>query len=232
MVTQAQNNNDTHSDKLSVSVTRNWTVENSDWQRSAFLKLEQETFVQGIDPEQTIQLLMPGFTLSRLRTKGGLDVYWGDRQSITTEFASDSLLSDINMFRVTALSKWLRSIDEHRFLLRFQAGGISTSSFDRVPASLRYFAGGDQSVRGFGYETLSPYELDENNEKSLTGGQYLTVASIEYSYPVVEDWRASVFVDAGNASDNIAEDIATGYGIGATLVVACWTHSIVLSTRP
>jgi translocation and assembly module TamA len=218
---QAQNNNDTQSDKLSISATRHWVLEDSDWHRSAFVRLEQEKFTQGFEPEQTIRLVMPGFTLSRLRTKGGLDVYWGDRQSITTEIASDSLLSDINLFRVTAQSKWLRSIDEHRFLMRFQAGGISTSSFEQVPSSLRYFAGGDQSVRGFGYEALSPYELemiDGEEQRRLTGGQYLAVASMEYSYPVANNWRAAVFVDAGNASNNIAEDLATGVGIGATWV--------------
>ncbi|WP_233267417.1 autotransporter assembly complex family protein [Paraglaciecola sp. L3A3] len=213
---QAQNNNDTQSDKLSIGATRHWVFADSDWHRSAFVKLEQETFLQGIEPEQTIRLVMPGFTLSRLRSKGGLDVHWGDKQSITTEFAADSLLSDINLFRVTATSKWLRSFAQHRFLLRFQAGGIATSSFDQVPSSLRYFAGGDQSVRGFGYETLSPFEFDDEGERRLTGGQYLAVASVEYSYPVAEKWRASVFVDAGNASENLAEDIATGVGVGAT----------------
>jgi translocation and assembly module TamA len=207
---QAQNNNDTRSDKLSISATRHWVFDDSDWNRSAFVKLEQETFTQGFEPEQTIRLVMPGFTLSRLRTQGGLDVHWGDRQSITTEIASDSLLSDINLFRVTAQSKWLRSIDEHRFLMRFQAGAISTSSFEQVPSSLRYFAGGDQSIRGFGYETLSPFEVDDegivvigdDNRPRLSGGQYLAVASMEYSYPVAENWRAAVFVDAGNASEN------------------------------
>lgn len=211
---QAENKNDTESTTLSIAATRHWVFEDSDWHRSAFLKLEQETFVQGFEPEQTIRLVLPGFTLSRLRTQGGLDVHWGDRQSITTEFASDSLLSDISLFRVTALSKWLRSIDKHRFLMRAKVGGISTSSFERVPSSLRYFAGGDQSVRGFGYETLSPIEIDGEEER-LTGGQYLAVASMEYSYPVVENWRAAAFVDVGSAADEIGENPATGVGIGA-----------------
>ncbi|MGJ8680295.1 autotransporter assembly complex protein TamA [Paraglaciecola sp.] len=220
---QAENKNDTESNKLSIAATRHWVFEDSDWHRSAFVKLEQETFIQGFEPEQTTRLVMPGFTLSRLRTQGGLDVHWGDRQSVTTEVASDSLLSDINLVRVTALSKWLRSVDQHRFLMRFQLGAISTSSFEQVPSSLRYFAGGDQSVRGFGYETLSPFELDEqgnpaigeNNKPRLTGGQYLAAASFEYSYPVIESWRAAAFVDVGNASDDLAKDLATGVGVGA-----------------
>ena len=167
---QAQNDNDTSSHKWSISATRHWTVENSDWQRSAFIRLEQETFIQGLEPEQTTRLLTPGFSLSRLRSKGGLDISWGDKQTVTTEFASESLLSDINMFRVTATSKWVRSYEQHRFFLRAELGGIVTNEFDQVPSSLRFFAGGDKSVRRFKYKTLSPFVLDSNDKREQTGG--------------------------------------------------------------
>jgi len=213
---QAQNDNDTSSHKWSISATRHWTVENSDWQRSAFLRLEQETFIQGLEPEQTTRLLTPGFTLSRLRSKGGLDINWGDKQTITTEFASESLLSDINMLRVTAASKWVRSVGSHRFLWRAELGGIVTNDFEQVPSSLRFFTGGDQSVRGFDYKTLSPFNLDaDGTTKLLTGGQYLAVASVEYSYPVAENWRGTAFVDVGNATEELFKDPAVGIGIGA-----------------
>ena len=212
---QAQDDNDTKSNKWSISATRHWTVVNSDWQRSVFLRLEQETFIQGLDPEQTTRLLTPGFTLSRLRSRGGLVINWGDKQTLTTEFASQSLLSDINMFRITGTSKWVRSFDLHRFLWRAELGGIVTNGFDKVPSSLRFFTGGDQSVRGFDYKTLSPFELNSDGERELTGGQYLAVGSFEYSYPVTENWRAAAFVDAGNASDVLFKDLAIGIGFGA-----------------
>jgi translocation and assembly module TamA len=212
---QAQNENDTKSNKWSISATRHWTVVDSDWQRSAFLRLEQETFIQGLEPEQTTRLLTPGFTFSRLRNRGGLDISWGDKQTLTTEFASESLLSDINMFRITGASKWVRSYNLHRFLWRAELGGIVTNDFEQVPSSLRFFTGGDQSVRGFDYKTLSPFELDSDGERELIGGQYLAVASFEYSYPVAENWRAAAFVDAGNASEDLFKDTAIGIGFGA-----------------
>jgi translocation and assembly module TamA len=215
---QAQNNNDTQSDKLSVSASRQWVLEQSDWKRLAFIKYEQEQFTQGFEPQQTTRLVIPGATLSRFRTKGGIDVYWGDRQSITTELASDSLLSDINLVRITAQSKWLRSIDQHRFLFGAKLGAISTNDFGQVPSSLRYFAGGDRSVRGFAYQTLAPSEVDENGEARLIGGQFLAVANFEYSYPFMQSWRGAVFVDIGNASDKFAQDLATGVGLGAIWV--------------
>ncbi|WP_068378895.1 autotransporter assembly complex protein TamA, partial [Paraglaciecola hydrolytica] len=136
---QSQNDNDTRSDRFTLSATRHWTVIDSEWQRAAFVRLEQETFTQGLEAEQTTGLLIPGFTLSRLRTQGGLDIYWGDKQTITIEAAADALLSDINMLRVTAQSKWLRSWDLHRLLWRVDLGGVATESFEQVPSSLRYF---------------------------------------------------------------------------------------------
>lgn len=212
---QAQDDNDTRSDKWSISATRHWTVENSDWQRSAFLRLEQEIFTQGLEPQQTTRLLTPGFIFSRLRSKGGLDISWGDKQTITSELTSRSLLSDINMFRITAASKWVRSYAQHRFSWRAEIGGIITNDFDQVPSSLRFFTGGDQSIRGFNYKTLSPFELDAEGNELLTGGQYLAVVSAEYSYPVVDNWRAAVFVDAGNATAELFNDPAIGIGVGA-----------------
>ena len=211
---QAQNDNDTSSQKWTVSATRHWTVVNSDWQRSAFVRLEQETFTQGLEAEQTTRLLTPGLTISRLRSRGGLDINWGDKQTLTTEFAADSLLSDINMLRITGSSKWVRSYNQHRFLLRAELGGIVTNNFEQVPSSLRFFTGGDQSVRGFNYNSLSPFEIDSDGERELTGGQYLAVASFEYSYPVAGNWRAAAFVDAGNASEDLFKDTAIGIGFG------------------
>ncbi|WP_340678640.1 autotransporter assembly complex family protein [Paraglaciecola sp.] len=211
---QSQNDNDTTSDRFTLSATRHWTVEDSDWQRAAFIRLEQETFIQGLEPEQTTRLLTPGFTLSRLRSKGGLDIYWGDKQSITVEAAADALLSDINMLRVSAQTKWLRSWDLHRVLWRAELGAVATESFQQVPSSLRYFAGGDQSIRGFGYRTLSPAKLNEEGDRELTGGQYLAVGSVEYSYPFSEKWRMAVFMDAGTSTNKFAGDIATGIGAG------------------
>lgn len=212
---QTQNDNDTDSEKLSISVTRHWTGVGSDWQRSAFVRLEQETFTQGIEAEQTTRLFTPGITLNRLRSRGGLDIDWGDKQTLTAEFASDSVLSDINIVRVTAESKWVRSYGQHRFLWRAELGGIATNDFSQVPSSSRFFTGGDQSVRGFDYNTLSSFELDADGEPELTGGQYLAVASFEYSYPVANNWRAAAFIDAGNASDDLFKDSAVGIGIGA-----------------
>jgi translocation and assembly module TamA len=208
---KAENDNDTISEAFTVAVQRHWGSADSDWKRIGFLRFEQERFRQGIEPRQTTTLLLPGATLSRRRTRGGLDLTWGDTQQFTVETASKQLVSDIDLTRLTLQSKWLRSFAEHRIFIRAEFGAIATSDFSQVPSSLRYFAGGDQSVRGFDYETLSPIE-----DEQLTGGQYLNVASVEYSYPVTQNWRGALFTDIGNASDKPFKDLATGMGFGAS----------------
>ena len=208
---KAENDNDTVSEAFTIAVQRHWGSVDSDWKRIGFLRFEQENFRQGIEPRQTTTLLIPGATLSRRRTRGGLDLTWGDTQQFTLETASKQLVSDIDLTRLTVQSKWLRSFGEHRIFIRAELGAIATSDFSQVPSSLRYFAGGDQSVRGFGYETLSPLEGDQ-----LTGGQYRNVASVEYSYPVAQNWRGALFTDIGNASDKPFKDLATGVGFGVS----------------
>ena len=78
-----------------------------------------------------------------------------------------------------------------------------------MPPELRFFAGGDRSVRGFDYQ-----QIGEVNERGgVIGGRYLTVASAEYEHYFLEKWGAAVFVDAGDAY-NSHFDANVGAGLG------------------
>ena len=79
-----------------------------------------------------------------------------------------------------------------------------------MPSSLRFFAGGDQSIRGFGYQTISP--VDETGQ--LTGARYLSVGSLEYAHPVAEKWRLASFVDTGTATNDYRDPLKVGSGFG------------------
>lgn len=208
---RVEDDNDTKSEAVAFAIQRHWGNEENDWQKIAFLRYEQERFTQATSPTQTTSLLIPGATVSRHRTRGGLDVYWGDQQLITVETASSKALSDIDFSRITVQSKWVRSFGKHRIFMRAELGAINTNDFSRVPSSLRYFTGGDQSVRGFAYQSLSP-EVDGE----LIGGKYLSAASVEYSYPINEKWRLATFIDSGNASREPFKNLARSAGIGAS----------------
>jgi translocation and assembly module TamA len=187
----------------------------NDWDKIIFLRYEYENFIQGIDEEQSTQLLLPGFTFNRVRKDGELFVNWGDRQQLTVEAASERVISDLNVLRVTARTKWIRSFGKHRFIVRGDAGAIVTNDFEQVPSSLRFFVGGDHSVRGFGLNKVSEERIDKRTGlDELLGAQFLTAASVEYAYQVSNDWRVAVFVDAGSANNEIGKSPIYGTGLG------------------
>jgi Outer membrane protein len=81
--------------------------------------------------------------------------------------------------------------------------------FDALPPELRFFAGGDRSVRSFDYQAIG----ETNDQGFVIGGKYLAVASAEYEHYFVENWGAAIFVDAGDAYSTDF-DVNVGAGIG------------------
>lgn len=133
------------------------------------------------------------------------------KQTYKLELGSESLLSDANMAIATAGWRFIYSLgenDDHQFVGRSDFSYIFTDEFDKVPYNLRFFTGGDQTIRGFDYKSLSP---EDNGYK--IGGQALAVGSLEYNYQFKEGWRAAVFSDFGNAYDKSFSN-PTAYSVG------------------
>ncbi|MGY5449452.1 autotransporter assembly complex protein TamA [Agarivorans sp. MS3-6] len=203
-----EDNNDTESEKTVLSTTRQWLLPN-DWKPSLFLKWQHEKYRQA-DQYSITDLVLPGANFARLRSRGGLDPYWGDNLQASVEVGHPYWGSDVEMLRLATLGKWLRSYQNHRVLLRADVGAIIVDEITDVPASMRFFAGGDQSIRGYDYKTISP----TNDDGQLIGGKYMTVGSIEYNYQFAEKWRWATFVDAGTATNDFSEPVSIGAGMG------------------
>lgn len=77
--------------------------------------------------------------------------------------------------------------------LKANVGAMLVDDINNVPYSLRFYAGGDQSVRGFAYQSISP----ENDNGDRIGGKYLIATTAEYNYQFAKNWRAALFVDGG-----------------------------------
>ena len=200
---------DTDSQLFTAAVQRQRLLA-SGWRRTVSLSWQRERFVQGSDRGET-DLLLPGISYTRTRVEGGIDPGWGDRQLLSLEAAHDDFVSDVSLVRVRLGTRWLRSFGEHRVFLRADLGAVQTGEFQEVPPSLRFFAGGDQSVRGYGYNTLAPRDASGD----YVGGSYLLTGTAEYSYPLRPKWRLATFVDAGNAFDDLdAYDPRIGVGFG------------------
>ncbi len=158
---------------------------------------------------------MPGLGYSILRSDSPLDPSEGYRLQWDVRGAKQDFLADADVLHVSALGRGLITLaDKHRFLGRAQVGAIGTNSYEKVPPSLRFFAGGDQSVRGYDYQTLSPRDSQGNRE----GGRYMFAGSVEYQYSFAEKWRAATFIDQGNSFNSLGDSMNTGAGIGVRWV--------------
>ncbi|KXO86615.1 hypothetical protein AYK86_13030 [Acinetobacter venetianus] len=165
--------------------------------------------VSGMDSEQ--ESLLFGYELSKTNANSRLNPTKGFKQTYKVELGTESLLSDANMAILTAGWRFIYSLgenDDHQFVGRGDASYIFTDDFNKVPYNLRFFTGGDQSLRGFDYKSLSP---EEDGYK--IGGQALGVGSFEYNYQFKDGWRAAIFSDFGNAYDKDFNN-PTEYSIG------------------
>jgi translocation and assembly module TamA len=89
---------------------------------------------------------------------------------------------------------------------------MEVGDFDKLPPELRFFAGGDRSIRGYGFQTIGP----QNENGLVVGGRYLAVASAEYEYYFTRNWGIATFVDAGDAFStfgNFRTRIGSGLGL-------------------
>lgn len=166
------------------------------------------------NPNEQQQSLLFGYEVARTTSDKRVNPGKGFRQTYKVEFGSETLLSDADMAIVNAGWRFIYSLgenDNHQFVGRGDLGYIFTEDFTKVPYNLRYFTGGDQTVRGFDYKSLSP---EENGFK--IGGQALAVGSLEYNYQFKEGWRAAVFSDVGNAYDKDF-NTPTAYSVGLGL---------------
>lgn len=165
--------------------------------------------VPGSDKEQESLLL--SYELSKATSNNSVNPTRGFKQSYKIDLGSDALLSDANMAILSSGWDFIYSLgenDNHQFVGRADLNYIFTNDFEKVPYNLRFFAGGDQTIRGFDYKSLSPEEYGYK-----VGGQALAVGSIEYNYQFKEGWRAAVFTDFGNAYDKNFDN-GTAYSVG------------------
>ncbi|WP_298770218.1 autotransporter assembly complex family protein [uncultured Shewanella sp.] len=168
------------------------------------------------------QFILFGSSLSKtVRGDSSLDPKSGTMQSYSIAYGDPDLGSTIRLLKMEAKFKWIDTFfTRHRFVSRLDLGINVTddSNLAEISPSLRYFAGGDQSIRGYSYNELGPYidytDSDGNQIREVVGGRYLIVGSLEYQYYFTPSWRGALFVDAGNAYDTSQFDPVVSVGPG------------------
>jgi translocation and assembly module TamA len=154
---------------------------------------------------------MPGVDWTRVRADHPIRPRTGSRLSLEARAAGDALGSDTSFVQAIAQGKWIWSLrGGARLLVRGHVGATLKRSFDELPPSVRFFAGGDNSVRGYDFEALGP--VDASGE--VVGGSALATGSFEFEQPLRERWSLAMFVDAGNAFEGSNLDAKTSVGLG------------------
>jgi translocation and assembly module TamA len=186
------------------------------WREHFDLAYAREDFTVGPD-EGTSKLLMPEASLSLLQADDVLYPLRGRKLRFQLRAAHDGALSTSTLLQGIAEAKYVRALrGPLRGLARVRLGYTETNRFHLLPSSLRFFAGGDQSVRGYGFQELTPRD---RNGLPL-GGDALVEASVEVDalplqFRTFGRFGAAIFFDTGNALDRLeVGHLKSGAGVG------------------
>jgi translocation and assembly module TamA len=157
------------------------------------------------------QLLFAEGTLNRRRLNDRLAPRRGYVLDFGVRLASEAIVSDTDIAQTWGRLTWLLPQGErNRFKFRAEAGAMAVGNFDALPPDLRFYAGGDRSIRGFDYHAIGETSAIGN----VIGGQYLALGSAEYEYYFNDSWGAAVFSDAGDAfTDDFNLNVSVGVGV-------------------
>ena len=225
VIDQGDGNFDLSSSTLKAALARN-IRRDSGWNRRYSVRYRLDELETGVDDTKLADLpirftsssptqkaLLFGYGINKTKVDSVTNPTRGIRQYYSIEAGADGALSDTNLAIARAGVSGIYSFGEdekHQILGSVNTGYIWADDFYDVPYKLRFFAGGDQSIRGYDYESLSP--LDKGY---LTGGQILAVGSAEYNYEFRPGFRGAFFTDVGNAYDKDFEtETKVGVGVG------------------
>ena len=205
---------ETTGETISVGLTQ----VRGNWQRVLSVALDNTedkvTIVSGdstvVDRNRTT-LIVPGISYARLPRDflGVNTVPRGFRAELLA--STESLGSDTNFTRVVVGDeRRFKLTEKWQLMLRGEVGASAVGEFQDLPAKYRFFAGGDNSVRGYGYQELSP--VDSNGNK--VGGRHLLTATVEFQRDLPKNLVGAIFVDAGNAFDKFGDPLEYSVGIG------------------
>ncbi|EPD5571733.1 autotransporter assembly complex protein TamA [Vibrio parahaemolyticus] len=197
---------DTSSFSNDLSLEKHWQLD-SDWQSTMHVRYLQESYRQASENNDS-QMLLPGVTFSLLDRKNDqLEIK--HRHVYSLEYSDPNFFSDSRLLRIEGNSVLSWDISEkHKFHFRSNVGINVADALSDIPSSLRFFAGGDGNLRGYGYESISP--RDENGD--LTGARYMFTAGLEYQYQVYHQLWLGAFYDVGDAF-NDSVDWKSGTGL-------------------
>jgi len=179
---------------------------------SFFMQMQKEHSEAGNERTNSF-LIMPGIRFSERRFDKLVRPSKGYHFQTELKATTKELGSDNGFMQYTFKGEMIIPLPKRfSILTRIQAGATwQGDPASNLPITLRFFAGGDNSVRGYKYQSLGP--KGDNGE--VIGGNNILVGNIELERAISNNWGIAAFYDAGNAFNNFSNiDPAQGAGIG------------------
>lgn len=190
------------------------------WQRVLQLRLSEEKTTEADGTSSTNFYLVPSIGYSTLPSY----IVGGRRRpyffSAELRGSPETLGSDASFLQLRV--KGERSFDLtalYHLLMRGELGISRIAATSDLPASQRFFAGGEGSVRGFALNELSP----RDDQGRTIGGRNLATGSIELVRDLPRNFGVAAFYDIGNAFENFDDpmlEYAAGLGVRYNIAVA------------
>lgn len=193
--------------ELSAGIAHNWAGKGSPFSLLVSGHLEeQKVSAVVVDNRQAVFI---GFRAGFRETDAVVLPRRGYFGQVTAGMAPENLSTE-HFVRATARATVLvalgRSDDLH---VRGEGGIVVANTREGIPSSFLFRTGGDQTVRGYAFESLGVRQGD-----AVLGGRYLAIGSVEYTHWFAPDWGLAAFVDGGDAWDTGPYEPVFGAGGG------------------
>ena len=178
---------------------------------SLYVRFFREDYEIGLD-QDVAHVTMPGIRFHQRSYDNPIHPRQGFQYRVELRGAYDDFLSDMTLGQALAGGSFIFPLAEKFTLHSRVEGAVSAKDdFEEVPATLRFFVGGDNSVRGYDYKSRGP----KDEKGNVVGGDSLLVGSIECEYEINDEWGLAVFYDIGSAFNAFHDiEFIEGAGIG------------------
>lgn len=181
-----------------------------DWQRQTSLAYLNETS-NLVDHTRQDQYWVPSLRMIRTWSETRFGPVHGFKILGEVQASGTGLGLETNYIQASLQAKLMMPMGSRgKLLLRGQVGTTWTGDFDLLPVSRRFFTGGDDSVRGYRYNSISP----PGPNGTAVGGKHLVVGSAEYDHVIKGPWGVAAFVDSGNAFNSSVDEFESSIGVG------------------
>jgi translocation and assembly module TamA len=204
-----------------VTARRAWRSPQKEQDWTLKFQVEEQSLEAG--PVDHLEALTLNYSWTLRRVDDLLRPRRGHLLNLQLGGASESLLSTRSFLRAYARGLHILPFNAaNRMHLRGEFGAVWADARDGIPSEFLFRTGGDQSVRGYAYQSLGVTQ-----GAATVGGRFLGVATVEYQHDFTPQWGGALFVDAGNAADTFSKlQPVYGYGAGVRWITPAGSINI------